>query len=130
MIKEKKFFTLEKDDGNFRGGMNVDMPATFTPEAAEAFLDIWNYFIDGRSEDLTVNVKPLAKEKHGNNFLRCRLRKERGDGLTTIVSIPPPDKKKYSRIEALVSNGNPMMLEMVLLQLKGGQVIRLIRKPQ
>ncbi len=127
---DKKFFSLVKDGDAYRGGMNIDMPVTFTDEAADAFLNIWNYFFDARTDDLYIDVEPLANEKHSNNFLRCRLKKEKDGDFTLIKSVPLPNLRKRTRIEAIVSSGSQPGLEMTMFQLKGGQIIRLSRKPQ
>lgn len=126
----KEFFSISKDSDTYSGNVNVDMPAEFTEEAVKAYLDIWNYFFDGRTENLQIDVSPLSKQKHSNNFLRCNLKKEIKDGRTIISTIPPPRSRKHSRIETIVNNGNPPSLEMTTFELKGGETITLIRKPQ
>ncbi len=126
---DKKFFFLEKSSAAYSGFVDVDGPDAFTDAGIKAFLDIWNYFYDARTEKLEITVEELIKNDDDKNIFRCALQKEISADKIITSTVPPENKKKYSRIEATVLQSEKPMLEKITFQLKGGEMITLTRKP-
>lgn len=136
---DKKFFVIEKNSAKYHGFVDVDGPDEFTDQAVIAFLDIWNYFFDDRESELKTTVERIVKddsdldEKIKNDdkrIFRCFLKKEIGESTIITKTTPPENKKKYSKVEAIVSKKEKLILEQMRFEMKGGEVVALTLKPQ
>ena len=127
--KGHECFLVQKDSESYSGHMDIDVPADLTPKAAEAYLNIWNYFLDDRPGDLRIDVEPISPQSHQHNYLHCILQKHRDGDHIVISGVSADPKKRSGKAEAVVRDGHPRILEMTVLEVKGVKII-LTRKPQ
>ncbi|MBU6141975.1 hypothetical protein KGO95_02555 [Patescibacteria group bacterium] len=126
---ERECFMVRKTSASYEGHMFIDVPVDLTPQAAQAYLNIWNYFLDDRTQELRIDVEPISPQHHKHNHLRCLLEKHRDGDRIIISAVPLNPKKRAGKAETIVRDGHPRILEMTTLEVKGVKII-LTRKPQ